>query len=112
MLKVIRNPEFLAPVAVQVPADGGQSEGKFKARFRALTKSEIETHEMQTATGATRFLEDVVIGWEGLADDEGAPFAFTAENFSLLLDLPHFRVALIGAYFNATSGIKAAKRGN
>lgn len=112
MLKVVRNLEFTVPVTVQLPADGGQSEGKFKARFRALTRSETELHEMQTAEGASRFLNDVVLGWEGLVDDEKQPFEFGGANFDLLLDLPHFRVALIAAYFNATSGVKAAKRGN
>lgn len=66
MLKVIRNPEFLVPVTVLTPADGGQSEGRFKARFRALTKSEIEAHEMMTGEGTSIFLRDVVLGWEGL----------------------------------------------
>ncbi|MBJ2150604.1 hypothetical protein [Paracoccus sp. IB05] len=112
MLKVIRNPEFLVPVTVLTPADGGQSEGRFKARFRALTKSELEAHEMVTGDGATAFLREVVQGWEGLVDDENAAFEFSDPNFNALLELPHFRVAMIKAYFDNTSGIKAAKRGN
>lgn len=112
MLKVVRNPKFTAPVTVHQPGDGGQIEGRFKVQYRALTKSEVEAHDMTTADGASVFLRDVVQGWEGLVDDEKQPFEFNDENFSLLLDLTHFRVALITTYFSSTNGVKAAKRGN
>ena len=112
MLKIVRNPEFKVPVTVYTPANGGQREDSFSVLFRALTRSEQTDHDLSTVDGSDAFLRDVVRGWDGLIDDDGQPFAYNDANFSMLLDLQYFRVALVQAYFNATTGIKAAKRGN
>lgn len=112
MLKIVVNPEFRSPVKVYVPGGTGQQEGEFTVRFRALTLSEQAGYDTSNADGTDQFLRAVVLGWDGLTDDAGQPFEFNDANFALLLDLQYFRVALVQAYFSATSGIKAAKRGN
>lgn len=112
MHKVVRKPEFTAPVTVYEPADGGQREGRFKARFRALPRSEIAAYDLRTYEGTVQFLTDVVIGWEGLVEDDKTPFEFSPGNLSDLLDMDHYRMAFSNAYFDSTSGIKAARRGN
>lgn len=112
MLKIIPNPEFKAPVKVVLPVDGGQREAGFTAKFRALTRSEQAAYDIGTPEGTDDFLASVVTGWEGLADEDGEPFEFSALNLRQLLDLGYVRVGLTKAYFEATSGIRAAKRGN
>lgn len=111
-MKVIRNPKFKAAVIVQEPSDSGQSEQRFTARFQALTRSETEAFDQTTAAGSDDFLRAVLLGWDGLKDEDGTPFEFTPANLDLLLDLPHVRIALFRAYWDTTSGVRAAKRGN
>lgn len=112
MLKIIRNPEFKAPVTVMIPHDGGQREGQFTARFRALTRSEEEAFDRTTAAGTDDLLRSIVVGWEGLADDDGLAMDFSPANLNMLLDLQYIRFGLVQAYFSAVSGAKAARRGN
>ncbi len=112
MLKIVRNPEFKAPVKVVLPIDGGQREATFTARFRAQTRSEQAAYDLATVEGTDAFLGAVITGWEGLADEDGQPFDYSSSNLGLLLDLGYVRVAFVKAYFDATSGIRAAKRGN
>ena len=112
MLKIMSNPEFRSPVKVYVPGGTGQQEGEFTVRFRAMTLSQQAEYDMADADGTNAFLRVAVLGWDGLADDAGEVFEFNDANFALMLDLQYFRVALVQAYFSATSGIKAAKRGN
>lgn len=112
MLKIVQNPEFKTPVKVYAPGANGQQEGEFTVRFRALTRSEQAEFDLGDVDGTDRFLRAVVLGWDGLSDEEGNAFEFNDANFALMLDLQYFRVALVQAYFSTTSGIRAAKRGN
>lgn len=112
MLKIIRNPEFRTTVRVHAPADGGQQDGEFSVRFRALTRSGLAEFDLGDVAGTDDFLRTVVLGWDGLVGDAGERFEFSDDNFSLLLDLTYVRVALVRAYFDATGGVRAAKRGN
>jgi hypothetical protein len=112
MLKINRNPTFKTPVKVFVPVDNGQAEQTFTAEFRALTRSEMATVDAVSAEGADEFLHRVVVGWEGVVDGDGDEFAFSPQNLETMIDIPFVRQALCAAYFSATSGVKAAKRGN
>lgn len=111
-MKIIRNPEFLAPVKVLVPADGGSAEQSFRIRFRALTLSEQADFDHSTVEGTNAFLRTVIVGWEGLQGEDGTPFEVSAPNLNMILDLQYIRLAIVRAYFDATNGIGAAKRGN
>jgi len=112
LLKIIRNPEFKAQVKVLVPSDGGQREQQFTVRFRALTRSEEAGFDAMSATSTDDFLRRIVIGWEELKDEDGQTFEFSDEHLSLLIDLHYIRFAIVQAYTNAISGVRAAKRGN
>lgn len=112
MLTIVRNPEFRAPVKVLVPSDGGQKESQFTARFRALTRSEESAFNAMSAESTDDFLRSVVIGWEGLKQEDGSVFEFSDENLNTLLDLNYIRTALAMAYTSSVSGVKAARRGN
>lgn len=111
-MKIIRNPTFTAPVKVMVPSDGGQREQQFTVQFRALTLTEQNNFDTSTSAGTSEFLHDIVVGWEGLTDEDGAAFDFAPANLGMLIDLPYIRYALYRAYSDATSGVRAAKRGN
>lgn len=106
-MKVVRNPVFKAPVKVMCPTEEGLVEETFTGRFRARSRSELREYDISTAEGMEQLLRDVVIGWEGLED-----FGFSAENLGILLDMDPYRQGFARAYFSATSGLLAAKRGN
>lgn len=112
MLKIDKNPTFKTPVKVFVPVDNGQAEQTFTAEFRALTRSEMATVDAVTSEGADEFMRRVLVGWDGVVDSDGDPFPFNQQNLETMIDIPFVRQALSAAYFSATSGVKAAKRGN
>lgn len=111
-MKIIRNPEFKTTVKVLVPTDGGQREQQFTVRFRALTRSEEAGFDAMNASSTDDFLRRIVIGWEDLKDEDGQPFEFSDERLNLLIDLHYIRFAIVQAYTNAISGVRAARRGN
>ena len=112
-MKVIRNPEFKAPVKVTVPTPDGPRDEQFTGRFRALTVTEIAIYDFRSAESTTAFLEHVFLGWDtDLRDDDGSPFEVSPQNIALLIDQPYTRTALTKSYFDSVSGLPAARRGN
>lgn len=115
MLKVVKRPQFTTMVTILEPSDGGQKEGKFKARFQVIPRSELKNYDLSTADGTDEFLRDAILGWFDLVEGEEGdkqPFEFNSTNLNTLLDLDHYRVGFTRAYFDNTSGIQVAKRGN
>ena len=112
MQKIIKNPTFKTPVRVFVPVANGQTEQTFTVEFRALTRSEVAAFDALSADGADELLRRIVVGWDGAIDSDGDAFEYSAANLDTLIDIPFVRQALTTAYFSATSGVKAAKRGN
>ena len=92
------------PGTVLVPQDGGKR-GKqtFTAEFallpdersRALRNGEISDDD---------FLREVLVGWSGVADADGADLPFSDEARDRLIAIPYVRVALIEAYFDFVAG--------
>lgn len=109
MLKLTRNPTFTATVKVQIPTDTGPLEASFKARFKALTISAAEAFDLNSVQGTNVWLREILIGWEGVVDEDGNPAPFDDGVRDQLLDLPWNRMAIIQAYNGAMLG---AKRGN
>lgn len=105
MLKIAANPEFTHTVTVRVPVDGGHAEQTFKARFRVVPWSELATVESDPAEQARRIL----VGWEGIVDDEERPIPYSDAMRDQLLDMMFVRVPVLRAYVDAVAG---AKRGN
>jgi hypothetical protein len=112
MLKIVKNPEFSAQVKVLVPTDRGQVEHSFTARFRALTRSEEAGYNAFDAASTDDFLRKIVVGWDGLQDEDGKPLEFSDEAVSTLIDLHYVRMAIVQAYTTMISGAKNPKRGN
>ncbi len=112
MLKIVKNPEFKTAVKVMVPTDRGQVEHTFTARFRALTRSEESVFDALSAASTDDFLRRIVVGWEGLQDEEGDTLEFSDEALNTLIDLHYVRQAIIVSYTSMISGSKAPRRGN
>lgn len=109
MFKLLQNPEFSHTVKLSIPVDGGHDSQTFTARFRALSISEVAAHDTMTTAGTDAYLRDIVVGWEGVIDDQGEPIPFNSANLDRLIDLPFARQALLETYNSAMMG---ARRGN
>ena len=105
MLKIARNPEFTHEVSVRVPVDGGFAEEKFRARFRMVPWNELCAVENDPEAQA----QMVLIGWEGIVDDDDNPIPYSDAMRDQLLGMLFMRVAILRTYIDAVSG---AKRGN
>lgn len=105
MLKIARNAEFTHNVTVRVPVDGGHAEHTFKARFRVVPWKELTAIENDPEEQARR----VLIGWEGIVDDEDQPIPYSDAARDQLLEMLFVRVPILRVYVDAVAG---AKRGN
>jgi len=93
------------PVKVQIPQAGGRTITQtFHADFRLKTQDEIE---QLTQLGDRGFLQEVVAGWEGVADEAGEALPFSEANLDLLVAIPYAKRALMAAYFEFVAGIRA-----
>lgn len=92
--------EAIWPVTVLVPQDGGTVEEQvFNARFRMLTKEEVEA--VQADTDADAYHKAFFVGIPA-EDLDGEPFEAVQ---GLMLSQPYVRIALIKAYTGFQAGI-------
>lgn len=101
-------PTFTAPVTVHAPGAAGPQ--TFTAHFQALP--DAETDVLQGAqVPADRipesnrlWLAKILIGWEGITDDSGDLYLFSAENRDALLGSAWLRGPVTIAYLTGISG--------
>ena len=99
MFKIARNPEFTRKVAIQMPVDGGFVAQEFTARFRHVPWSELATLERDPPEQLRRFW----IGWEGIADEDGAPLPYSDAAREMLIEMMFVRVPVLKAYVDAVT---------
>jgi hypothetical protein len=112
MFKLSQSDSYSWPVKVSLPTDGGRFiEQTFDAVFKRLSQSKIK--EMLAVEGGTdsEFCKDILIGWKGITDDNGAEIPFSEDARDKLLDVPSVANATVEAYVTSASG-KGAKRKN
>jgi hypothetical protein len=113
------------PVAFDVPADGGRFvKQSFDAEFTRPTQSRIvEIQEAvykrlraiqndQDTDGMItdqEIAEEVLVGWSGVDDGEGAEVPFSEKAKQQVLDVPSVSAAIVEAFFDS---LKGAKRKN
>lgn len=102
-LKINAKPTFKAPVTFRLAGDGEVVEVKFTAVFRRVKENEAQQMQTRLEQGTLRdreLLDQVLVGWDGLDAEDGAPFAFTPENrASAQQDWPTFEAAVVASYF-------------
>jgi hypothetical protein len=106
MFKTTLTPSYSWPVKVRLPADGGKfSEQSFNATFRRLDSDTVramyrEVTEDEGAAAAVAAVKQVVIGWDGIEDENGpVPFSDTA--LAELLHIQRVDAAIIAAFFQS-----------
>lgn len=106
MFKLKTNVEFAWPVKVQVPTDGRHVEQPFTARFKQVDRSRFVDLNNGDAEEETNLLREVLIGWDGIGDENGEPIPFSEQTRDQLLEIPYVRTAIVEAFFEGIAGRK------
>lgn len=102
MFTITKNRTFTWPIHVLAPEGGEQREiGQFDARLRMLDMTETSDLGNQ---GDTAFLSSVLVGWDGVMQEDGQALPYSPETLAALIDIVPVRAALLHAYHVAISG--------
>ena len=107
MFTLIKSATFKTVVTLNVPnAEGTTTAKKLRAEFKFKTQREIDALLAGGSVADADLLTDVLTGWDGFTDADGADIAFTEENKTQAIDLPFVRVALVQAYVASINGVQ------
>lgn len=113
MFKVTDEFRFWWPVTVYVPADDGKyTKSEIRVRYRMAGQKALEAALLGGDGDHRDLMQEVIVGWEGIGNDEGDAMPFSADTLATLLDIPPFRYAAVRAYFEAIKGTAEVRRGN
>jgi len=98
------------PVTVEVPVDDGRHDKqKFDGEFKRITQSRIKELIELVASGDLTdvdVVKEVLVGWDGIEDDEGNELKFSQSKLKQLLDVPMVATAIGTAFFESYTGAK------
>lgn len=113
MFRIAQKQSYSWPVKVRRAESGGRFDTlTFDATFRRLPQPEVERLVERAGTGEISdrpFCHEVLEGWAGVSDENGAELAFSPTNLDRLLDEVGVAAALIEAYFES---LASARRKN
>ncbi len=101
MFKIVPNPVFAAAVALTVP--GQAASGTIEVDFRHKGRKELAAWiEAVNGKQDAELLAEVINGWSGVQDKDGAELAYTPAMLAQLLDTyPPAGGELFSAYLKA-----------
>jgi hypothetical protein len=106
MFKLVNKRTVKWPVTIQVPQDGGGSRpSKITCEYELLPQAELD--DLLAASGDAAFLRQVVLGIDGLADEDGQTLAYSDEIAGQLFQIVYARNAIMSGYFEALAGGRA-----
>ena len=98
------------PVTVEVPVDDGRHDKqKFDGEFKRITQSRIREMGQLIETGDLTdvdLVKEVLVGWDGIEDDQGNELKFSQSKLKQLLDVPMVATAIATAFFDSIAGAK------
>jgi hypothetical protein len=107
MIRLGASDRFWYPVKVEmIGEDGVRRTHEFRAQFRRYSRSDFERVMEAVRKGELSDLElarEVLLGWEGVQDEDGSELAFSASARERLLDLWPVLPGVIGAFVEAHS---------
>jgi hypothetical protein len=98
MFKIARLPRLKRPVPLFVEVDGVKEDHSFSAVFQII---EIDRANMEDEESQKRFLNEVVVGLDDIADEDGEIVPFSRTLLDGVIARYDSRAALIKAYFSA-----------
>lgn len=109
MFKVVSEPTFTHTVTVMTPIDGGHKAETFQATYRLLDTDVASDFDLTTRDGITGFLTRAIVRFDELVGENEQPMPYNDALRDQLLKMPHVRVGLSNAYFEALSKDPPAK---
>jgi hypothetical protein len=110
MFKVAVSETYITPVAVDIVGDNNKSKTHvFKARFKRLKQSELESLSERLAAKEltdSALIDEVMVGWQDVADAEGNPLEFNPDNLEALLEIYPTRPTIVRTFFDSHNGAK------
>ncbi|MEN9671434.1 MAG: hypothetical protein RL018_1711 [Pseudomonadota bacterium] len=116
MFKLANNESFTYPVTVEVNSNGGAiRKDKFTATFKRLGTSEVTTWVDRLVEAGRQGLDslfqtqrelaqEVVINWQDVVGDDGAPVTFSPERLAEALEIHPVPSSIANAWMEAVSG--------
>ena len=95
-------------MTVHVPLDdgeGGTDEQSFKVRFKYLDVGELNEalSKLSVARDADTVV-DYIVGWDGLADEEGKTLVYSEDNCREIMKIPFIAVGINEAFIDCQVG--------
>lgn len=114
MFAIVKNPIYSWPVEVSLPDPAKPGKWKthsFIGHFKKLSDQEFRD-ALEPMTDATlppaervdrenEFIQRVLVGWEGITDEDGTPLPFNTDQVEAVLNLTEVRSGLFEAAFNS-----------
>ncbi len=123
---VSKKPAYPWPVPVKTPdpaRPGKWQTQTFTATFKRLPPLEVQEQLSRLAgkdmddpesmapeeryRRESEFLDEVLLGWDGINDDEGVPVPCSDDTRAAVLDIIEVRRAVFSAFFESAMGKKA-----
>ena len=105
--KIARKPTYKHEIAVSMPTEKGKRETeKFMAEFKHVGRERLD--ELR-AIPHREVLNEVLVGWTGLIDEDGQEVPFNELNKNIVFDIPQAFEALALGFWASIFG---AKKGN
>ena len=106
MFKLAKKTTVDWPVTVSIPQDDGRvTKATFSAKFEVIGQREHDDIVYNAGGELPRdLLKRVLIGWKGVATEDGTDKEFNDEACAELLDITYARAALYEAYGKAANG--------
>lgn len=105
MIKIATLPSYFHPVKVDFPIDEGKKKTvEFQAQFKRLSQTEIEEQQDALTNGTLSdrgVIDQVMIGWKGVADESGTPVDFNESNLNSLLAMFPTQPSIVRSYFDS-----------
>ena len=98
---------FSWPVSIEEPSDGGTFDTvTFDAKFKRVGRKEFQKLGEK---GELDLLKVIMVGWEGIQDEDGKELPFSIEAMRELSDDPYWIRGVLKAY---TETFEGARQGN
>lgn len=106
MFNVIDNPKFWRTVKVAVPADDGQEEATFRARFRVIDEDTAESFNLLDRDGVRDFMRQALVDLDEIVGEDGKLVPYSEDLREQMLHKTYVRVALLRTYSEAVTQLR------
>jgi len=90
-------------------ADGKTKKHSFKAKFNRYKQNELDDiieKSKDKELNDQQLAEMVLVGWEGIQDEDGNDIEFNEDSRDVVLDVFPVRPSIISAFFESLQGAK------